>query len=162
MTATYSGGSTSTVASGAGSGLIAPPSVNYVDLGLVMKVTPAVHDQGEVTLDVSTEYKVLGAFDANGNPTISNRKYEGKVRLGMDESAVVAGLFNEIKGDTIAGVAGLSSIPVLGRFLRTNNINKSTDQILLVLRPRLMTIPPWEYPAPSIWVGTETKALTLF
>ena len=58
----------------------------------MLKVTPSVHDQGEVTLDIESEFKVLGATDANGNPSISSRKYAGKVRLRMDESAVVAGL----------------------------------------------------------------------
>lgn len=162
VTATYSGGSSSQISSGISSGLNAPPSISYQDLGLVLKVTPSVHDGGEVTLDVDTEFKVLGTFDANGNPTISNRKYTGKVRLKLGESAIVAGLLESTNGDTINGIAGLSSIPVIGRLLRTNNINKSSDQILLVLRPRLLTVPPWEYGSTPIWVGTESKTLSLF
>jgi type II secretory pathway component GspD/PulD (secretin) len=162
VTATYSGGSTSQVGSGLASGLSAPPSINFEDLGLVLKVTPSVHDQGEVTLDIDTEFKVLGASDANGNPTISSRKYTGKVRLRMDESAVVAGLLGTTDGTTVNGIFGLSSIPWIGRILRTNNINKSSDQVLLVLHPRLMNVPPWEYASAPIWLGTETKPLTLF
>jgi general secretion pathway protein D len=142
--------------------LSAPPSINFEDLGLVLKVTPSVHDQGEVTLDVDTEFKVLGASDANGNPTISSRKYTGKVRLRMDESAVVAGLLGTTDGTTVNGIFGVSSIPWIGRLLRTNNINKSSDQVLLVLHPRLMNVPPWEYASAPIWLGTETKPLTLF
>jgi general secretion pathway protein D len=162
VTATYSGGSTSTIANGTGSGLIAPPTINFEDLGLVLKITPAVHDEGEVTLDVDAEFKVLGATDANGNPTISSRKYTGKVRLKKDESAVVAGLLNTVDGDTRTGIPGLGSIPWVGRLLRTNNINHSTDEVLLVLRPHIMDVPPWEEGSKSIWVGTETRPLTLF
>jgi hypothetical protein len=162
VTATYSGGSSTQVASGTSSGLTAPPSINFVDLGLVLKITPSVHDGGEVTLDVSTEFKVLGSTDANGNPTISNRKYTGKVRLRMDESAIVGGLMGVVDGKDINGIAGLSSIPLIGRFLRTNNINKSTDQILLVLRPRLLNVPPWEFGSKTVWMGTESKPLTYF
>jgi general secretion pathway protein D len=162
VTATYSGGSTSAIGSGLASGLNAPPTINFEDLGLVLKVTPSVHDQGEVTLEISTEFKVLGATDGNGNPTISNRKYEGKVRLRMDESAVVAGLVGSSDGTTVNGIFGVSSIPVIGRILRTNNINKSFDQVLLVLRPRLLNVPPWEFGSTAIWLGTETKPLTLF
>ena len=161
VTATYSGGSTNAIGSGA-SGLIAPPTVNFEDLGLVLKITPAVHDQGEVTLDISTEFKVLGTSDANGNPSISNRKYEGKVRLRLGESAVVAGLLDTTDADTRSGIAGVSSIPWIGRLLRSNTVNHSTDEVLLVLRPHLMDVPPWEYGATPIWVGTETKPLTLF
>jgi general secretion pathway protein D len=162
VTATYSGGSTTQIGSGQATGLSAPPSINFEDLGLVLKVTPSVHDGGEVTLDISSEFKVLGASDGNGNPTISNRKYEGKVRLRMDESAIVAGLVGTTDGTTISGVFGLSSIPGIGRLLRTNNINKSSDQVLLVLRPHLLSMPPWEFGSTPIWLGTETKPRTLF
>jgi general secretion pathway protein D len=162
VTATYSGGSTSTISSGNGSGLIAPPTINFEDLGLVLKITPAVHDQGEVSLEISTEFKVLGTSDSNGNPSISNRKYEGKVRLRMDESAVVAGVLDTTDADTRSGIAGLASIPWIGRLLRSNTINHSKEEVLLILRPRLLDVPPWEYGAAPIWVGTETKPLTLF
>jgi general secretion pathway protein D len=162
VTATYSGGGVNQVGAGFASGLSAPPTINFEDLGLVLKITPAVHDQGEVTLDISTEFKVLGASDANGNPTISSRKYEGKVRMRMDESAIVAGLVSSSDGTTVNGIAGVASIPWIGRLLRTNNINKRSDQILLVLRPHLMNVPPWEYGSAPIWLGTETKPLTLF
>jgi len=162
VTATYSGGSTSTIGTGASSGLIAPPTINFQDLGLSLKITPAVHDEGEVTLEISTEFTVLGTTDANGNPSISNRKYEGKVRLRMDESAVVAGVLQSTDGDTRTGILGLASIPWIGRLLRSNTINHSTDEVLLVLRPHLLDVPPWEFGATPIWVGTETKPLTVF
>jgi general secretion pathway protein D len=162
VTATYSGGSTSTVASGTSSGLIAPPTITFQDLGLSLKITPSVHDQGEVTLEISTEFTVLGTSDANGNPSISNRKYEGKVRLRTDESAVVAGVMQSTDGDTRTGILGLASVPWIGRLLRSNTVNHSTDEVLLVLRPHLLDVPPWEYGAPPIWLGTETKPLTVF
>ncbi len=162
VTATYSGGSTSSVGSGTASGLIAPPTINFQDLGLSLKITPSVHDGGEVSLEISTEFTVLGAADANGNPSISNRKYEGKVRLKADESAVVAGVLDSTDGDTRTGILGLASVPWIGRLLRSNTINHSTDEVLLVLRPHLLAVPPWEYGAPPIWVGTETKPLTVF
>jgi general secretion pathway protein D len=162
VTASYSGGSTSTVGTGQASGLIAPPTINFVDLGLVLKITPSVHEGGEMTLDVSSEFKVLGASDANGNPAISNRKYNGKVRLKMDESAVVAGLVSTVDGDTRTGIFGLASIPWIGRLLRSNTINHSSSEVLLVLRPHLVDLGPWEEVTKSIWVGTETKPLTLF
>lgn len=162
VTASYSGGSTSSVATGASSGLIAPPTVNFEDLGLTLKITPSVHDGGEITLDIDAEYKVLGATDANGNPAISSRKYDGKVRLKADESAIVAGLLSTINGETHTGIFGVASIPWVGRFLRSNSINHSSDEVLIVLRPHLLDVPPWEEGSRPIWLGTETKPLTVF
>ena len=161
VTSTYSAG-TSAAGQAANSGLVAPPTINFQDLGLSLKITPSVHDQGEVTLEISTEFTVLGASDANGNPSISNRKYEGKVRLRTDESAVVAGVLQSADGDTRTGILGLASVPWIGRLLRSNTVNHSTDEVLLVLRPHLLDVPPWEYGAAPIWLGTETKPLTVF
>jgi hypothetical protein len=158
VTATYSGGSVA----GSSSGLVAPPTVNFEDLGLVLKITPSVHEGREVSLDVETEFKVLGAADGNGNHTISNRKYTGKVRLKADESAVVAGLLDTIDGTTVSGIFGLSSLPVVGRFLRSNTVNHSRDEVLLVLRPRIVRLPAWELSSPTIWVGTENRPLTYY
>ena len=162
ITASYSGGSTSTIGTGGSSGLIAPPTVNFEDLGLSLKITPSVHEKGEVTLDISSEFRVLGSINADGLPTISTRKYEGKVRLGMDESAIVAGLLSSTDGVTRSGIFGLASIPWVGHLLRSNTIDHSSSQVLLVLRPHLVELPPWEYESKPIWVGTETKPVTLF
>lgn len=162
VTASFSGGSTASIGQGTVSGLIAPPTVTYEDLGLVLKVTPSVHEDGDVSLEISSEFKVLGATNSSGLPTISNRKYEGKVRLKLDESAIVAGLVNTTDGDTRTGIFGLASIPGIGRLLRSNTIDHSKTQVLLVLRPRLTHLGPWEEGSKPIWFGTETRPLTLF
>ncbi|HVO98076.1 MAG TPA: type II and III secretion system protein [Bryobacteraceae bacterium] len=162
VTATYSGGSTNSINASGASGLIAPPTVNFEDLGLVLKITPSVHEGGEVSLEIGAEFKVLGPTDANGNHSVSSRKYEGKVRLGGDELAVVTGLINATDGKTISGVFGLSSIPGIGRLLRLNNGNHSTDELLLLLRPRIVSLPPWEFESPVIWVGSDSKPLSVY
>ena len=43
-----------------------PPTVNFQDLGLVLKVTPSVHAGGEITLDVEADYTVLGELGLAG------------------------------------------------------------------------------------------------
>ncbi len=153
-----------TVAPGSGTVYTPPPTINYQDLGLMVKVTPTVHDDHEVTLDLDTQFSLLGANSGiSGIPIISNRQFTGKVRLKEGEWAVIAGLVQMSDSDTQNGVWGLASIPWLGRlfFSQTNRVKNSSD-VLLVLKPHLMSLPPWENVSPSIWVGTETRPLTLF
>jgi general secretion pathway protein D len=148
--------------SGTGQVFTPPPTINYEDLGLVLKVTPSLHDGGEVTLDLDTEFKVLGAPTSVGIPIIGNRKYTGKVRLKDGEWAVVAGLVQENDSDVQSGFPGVSRIPFLGRLLSQNNIQKSSSEVLLVLKPHPMTLAPWDTVPKSIWIGTETRPLTFF
>ncbi len=147
---------------GTGKTFSPPPVVNFEDLGLVLKVTPAVHGEGEVTLDIDASFKVLGSGSLNGIPIISNRKYTGKVRLADGEWAVVAGLVSVSDGVTKNGIAGLSSIPGLGRLFSQNTHAKDSSEVLLVIKPRLVSQPPWENPPKMLWVGTDSRPITIF
>jgi type II secretory pathway component GspD/PulD (secretin) len=160
ISASYSGVGTS-----AGTGTTTPlaPTVNYTDLGLTLKVTPSVHEDGEVTLDLETQFSVLGAGSSiSGIPIIASRKYNGKVRLRNGEWAVVAGLVQTTDSDTQNGIAGLANIPFLGKLLSQNSRERDSTEILLVLKPHLVTVPPWEYVSNPIWVGSENKPVSLF
>ena len=148
---------------GTGTVYTPPPTINFVDLGLVLKVTPSVHAESEVTLDVDAEYKVLGAVGANGIPAIGNSQFQGKVRLKADEWAVIAGLVTVSDAETRTGFPFISDIPVLGRLLSQNSPQRSTSTTLVVLKPHLVVSPPWQsYAGNPIWVGTETRPLSTF
>jgi hypothetical protein len=147
---------------GTGQTYAPPPTVNYEDLGLVLKVTPSVHDQNEVTLDVDAEFKVLGTGGSNGIPVIASRTYQGKVRVGGGEWAVIAGLVTINDSQTYSGIAGLVDLPWIGRWFRQNNHQTGAMEVLLVLKPHLVTLPPSEFAGKAIWVGTEAKPITVF
>jgi general secretion pathway protein D len=147
---------------GAGTVYAPPPTVNFEDLGLVLKITPSVHLAGQMTLDVEAEYTVLGALNSQGIPTISQEKFKGQVRLGADEWAVIAGLTQVTNSHSIGGIAGLASIPLLGRLFRNDTYEKDSTETLLVLKPRLIELPPSEYPTHTLWVGTEGKPITVY
>ena len=157
-TASYSGVNGAPVQGG---GTI--PTINYVDLGLGLKITPTVNEDGEVTLDIEAEYKSLGPTDANGNPSINNQQFQGKVRLEEGEWAVVAGLVQITRTKNPTGIAGLSSIPILGNLFRSQTPQNNYNEILLVLKPHLSAQAPWQdATGEPIWTGTETRPVTVF
>jgi hypothetical protein len=134
-----------------------PPSFNFEDLGLVLKVTPKVHDRQEVTLEIESEFKLLGGGSLNGIPVISNRKFATRARLRFDEAAVIAGLVGRNHVKTLSGPAGLINIPVLGTVLGQTNWSNDDMQLLLVIRPRLLTLPPTEMVTRELWIGSESR-----
>ena len=130
-----------------------PPTFNFEDLGLVLKITPRIHGTDEVSLDISAEFKLLGAGAVDNIPIISSRKYESKVRVRSGEWAVLAGLMTGSEARTITGIPGLSAIP----FLRSNKINTDNSETLIVLKPHLLSLPPTETPTWRAWCGSETR-----
>ena len=136
---------------------VPPPQFNFEDLGLILKVTPHVHGIDEISLEVSAEFKLLGATAIDGIPIIVNRKLESKVRLMNGEWAVIAGLITKSDMEKMSGIAGLSFIP----FLRKNTKEHDHSETLIVLKPHLLNLPPTEALTHTDWIGTETRPRNL-
>ena len=138
---------------GSGQVFTPPPTFSFEDLGLVLKITPHVNGMDDVSLDVSAEFKLLGATSVDGIPVISNRQFESKVRVRQGEWAVLAGLMNASEARTVTGIVGLAQIP----FLREHQRDRDRSDTLIVLKPRLLSLPPTEALTHDAWVGTETR-----
>jgi general secretion pathway protein D len=143
-------------------GFVAPPGVQYKDLGLVLKVTPTVHEGGEVSLDVEAEYSTLSGATNNSIPIVTTRKFTGKTRLRDGEWVVIAGLAEKSDSKSVNGTAGIVKVPLLGRLFRQDVVIKDDAQTLIVLKPRLLTVPPFDYATGPMWVGTESRPLTIY
>jgi len=152
----------SSVSGGAVAGFA--PVINYVDLGLGLKLTPEVHEGGEVSLDIEAEFKALEAGGANGLPAISNQQYQGKVRLREGEWAVVAGLVSVADIGNATGIPGLQNLPLIGHLFRYETRENDRNEVFLVLKPHLIAAPAWDDDdvAGPIWTGTETRPMTTF
>jgi general secretion pathway protein D len=138
------------------------PIIQFQDLGLNLKVTPTVHADGEITLLIEADYNVLGGTASNGIPIISQRKFTGTVRSKADEWAVIAGLAVAQTSNTIEGIAGLANLPGIGRIFERNTSTDDGSQILIILKPRLISEGAWEHPSAAFWMGTETKPPTFY
>jgi general secretion pathway protein D len=130
-----------------------PPTINFEDLGLVIKVTPHVTGVDQVTLDLDAEFKLLGATSANGIPVVENTQYQSKVDVATGEWAVLAGLMSAQEAKTITGLPIISRIP----FLRNTTITKDQGATLIELQPHVTIAPPSDTPAWRAWAGSETR-----
>jgi len=137
-----------------------PPSFSYEDLGVTMKITPRVHGMGEVTLDLDAEFKVVTGDSVNGIPIISHRQVTTKVRLREGESALVAGLLNPNEARSISGLAGLADVPGIGAFFRQTSKSQQNSEILLVIKPTILDLPPGQFVTHTIFTGSETRPQT--
>ncbi len=137
-----------------------PPSFTFEDLGVNLKVTPHINGMEEVTLELESEFKEVTGQSLNGIPIISTRKLTTKVRLGENESAIVGGLLTSNEARSISGLAGVSEVPGLGALFRQTNKNLQTSEVLLVVKPTLLDLPPDQFTAPAIYTGSELRPLT--
>jgi general secretion pathway protein D len=138
---------------GTGQVFTPPPTINFEDLGLVLKITPHVHGVDDVSLDVDAEFKLLGAGSVNGIPIVSERKFESKVRVTTGQWAVLGGLMTGSEARTMTGIPIISSLPLL----RENKTNRDDSETLIILKPHLLILPPTETATWRAYCGTETR-----
>lgn len=151
LTAGYFGRTT-----GTGTVYTPPPTVNFEDLGIVLKVTPRVHGLDSVSLEIEAEFKTLTGEATNGIPVIANRKFSTRVRASFEETAVIAGLVRETLSQSWSGIPLLVKVPAL----RSNDRSSDVTEVLLTLKPRLVNLPPGEIPTVAVRAGSETRPLT--
>jgi general secretion pathway protein D len=137
-----------------------PPSFTFEDLGVQVKVTPHVHGVDGVTLAVETSFELLTGQTVNGIPIIGRRQMNNQVRLLDGEWAVVAGLMGKTDAKTQPGFWGLSQLPLIGHLFKQTTRDKENQNLLIAIRPHLLSLPPDQVVAPKVRVGSETRPFT--
>ncbi|MBI4459524.1 MAG: hypothetical protein HY648_05650 [Acidobacteria bacterium] len=136
------------------------PAIQYEDLGVIAKVTPYLHADHEVTLQLEMGIRDLGSRDANNMPTITNREVKGQIRLLEGESYVVAGLRNNSEQRSTTGYPWLSRIPVLGALFGVKKRQQDETEFWLVIRPHIVRgSPAEEFASAAIFFGKELTGL---
>lgn len=112
------------------------PASEYIDLGVKVKATPALHPNREVTLQLEFEIRALSGSNVNGIPIISNRTLTQTVRVKEDEPTLIGGLTDKEETRAITGLPGFAEIPGAGYAFgqRTNSLQDT--ELLIVITPR--------------------------
>jgi hypothetical protein len=114
------------------------PSVSYEDLGLNLKTTTVIHGDSEVSMKLELQVRSLTGDSANGVPVISNREYQGSIRLQDGEPAVVAGEISSSDTRSMSGIPGLGAIPGLNQAMVSNSLTTENDELLIVITPHVV------------------------
>ncbi len=146
---------TQAIASVIGNGsYIAPvPSVNYEDLGLTLKVTPAIHIDSTVSMKLELQLRSLGASSVNGIPIINNRQYSGSITVPAGESSVIGGIMSESDLRMVNGWPFLSRVPGLTWGASEHDKNVNDADLLIVITPHILRLPVQESVAISLPMG---------
>ena len=115
-----------------------PPQIEQVELGIVLKMTPHLHGDGSISIDLEAAYKALGTLTFNTVPEILQRELKGTVDLGQGEWAIVGGLETETRTITRNGLAAVTNIPPLSEIFGSIDRSHENSQTLLVIKPHVI------------------------
>ncbi len=118
--------------------------IQYRDVGLVISVTPKITNEGYVEVKMKLEtsnVEASGADSINLTPSFTKRSLTTIARMQDGKTAIVAGVSQENKGSSRAGIPVLSMIPFLGRFMSTPRETSSMSDIIITVTPHVIRSP---------------------
>jgi general secretion pathway protein D len=143
-----------------GTGTFAPAtSFQYRNVGVNLELTPKVNASGDIALELTAEFSILGAnADVAGTtlPTFLTRSVNGILRLRDGETSLIGGLVQGRETTTMSGIIGLQSVPILNRIFTSTVKNIDDLEIVISITPHLVRAPRVsEEDLRSTYVGTE-------
>jgi general secretion pathway protein D len=119
------------------------PEVNTIqmmDTGVIIKVTPRVNASGMVLMDIAQEVSdVTNTTTSNiDSPTIEERKIASSVAVRDGQTIALGGLITDNRNNTKNGIPGLQDLPVLGPLFGTTSDDGTRTELLALITPRVV------------------------
>ena len=131
-----------------GTGSFATRTYNTAsDNGIKVTVTPFISPDGYVTMDIAPDYATIGerimANDGYGEyiaaTLLQRRNLElTNVRLKDGETLVIGGMIKEEDTKTVSKIPGLGDIPYLGALFRSSTTEKSKQEMIIMITPKII------------------------
>jgi type II secretory pathway component GspD/PulD (secretin) len=114
-------------------------TVQYIDVGTVLTITPTINPDGYVNLVVSqTDNSATNQvqFDA---PVIDKREASTQIFIRDGQTTVIGGLSGNSHSQSISGIPFLSRIPIIGQALFGSTVkNDEVTELFLFLTPHII------------------------
>ncbi len=138
-------------------------SFQYRNVGVNLDLTPSITAGGEIVLEIAYEFSVQGedrAVSAGEQPltapTFLTRAVNGTLRVRDGQTTLIGGLLQQRETDTLKGIIGLQSIPVLNKIFTSTSKKDEESEVLISLTPHLVRAPRvTERDLESMFVGTQ-------
>src|SRR5580704_8216018 len=114
------------------------PNAEYIDIGLKVKATPRVQENGDVSLQFEFTLSSLAGNSLNNIPVVNNQEIHQSVRLHADESALLAGYLAPQTTITLNGTPGIANLPLNGIVGGTTSTQFTNTEVLILVTPRIV------------------------
>ncbi|RZS54482.1 type II secretion system protein GspD [Sphaerotilus mobilis] len=124
---------------GGGGNLLITGSVQYLDVGLKLEVEPQLFGDGDIGLKLALEISRIRSTltTASGQAyQLATRQAQTSMRLRDGQTQWFGGLIDQQDRETIAGLPGLSQMPVAGRLFGSHGSDRGQTELLMAVTPR--------------------------
>jgi len=127
-----------------------------VPVGFVMSVTPGIHENDTVIMNVRPTLSRINGFVNDPNPALAAagvqspipiirvREIESLLKVISGQVAVLGGLMQDSQSTDTAGVPFLSQAPLIGELFKNRDNDYSKSELVIFLRPTVIKEPSLE------------------
>ncbi|HUT24625.1 MAG TPA: hypothetical protein VM492_09810 [Sumerlaeia bacterium] len=118
-------------------------TVEYDDIGIILRVTPHISPDGLVEMDVAPEISTLTGdsvpiSEGVTAPVFAKRSAETCVVVPDGRTVVIGGLMEDQDTESIGKIPMLGDIPYLGLLFQRKTTSKSKTELLIFLTPHVV------------------------
>lgn len=117
-----------------------------VAVGVSLKVTPQVSNEGTVVMDLDIERSFPGSAKAS---EIEKRNAKTKVIVRSGQTAVIGGIFQADATESTSGIPYLKDIPIFGLLFKGSQKSKNKNELVIFVTPRIQKAVRGEEPTTS-------------
>ncbi|MEK7850112.1 MAG: secretin N-terminal domain-containing protein [Candidatus Omnitrophota bacterium] len=132
-TTTTTGQVTSTVAE----------QVTFVDIGTQLSITPAINEDGYVTMKVKAEISSVSSIlitpTQNKIPIIDTSLAETTVMVKEGTTIIIGGLRKDERTESAKKTPFLSKIPLIGELFKSGTNTIAKTELIIMLTPKIIT-----------------------
>jgi len=133
------------------------PSFNYEDIGITVKATPISISPDDVSLKLELQVRAVTAQTINGIPVLSNREYVGNLTLKNGQPGFVAGILTQSEQKNLHGIPTIHRVPLIGQATTLHNLEHDTDELMVVIIPRIVSRTESTNQKAEIWLPTASR-----
>ena len=112
----------------------------YENIGVNIDITPRTHHDDEVSLALKISLSSISGTGSAGCRPSATARSRTTIRLKDGETNMLAGLIRDEERTVLAGVPGLSDLPLIGRLFAHNRKETQQTDIILTLTPHIVRV----------------------
>lgn len=118
-------------------------TIQFKEFGVRLNFTPTLTADGLIHLKAKPEVSSLdfaNSLTLQGFviPALSTRRVESEMDLSDGQSFAIAGLVDNRVTEELSKIPGIGDIPILGKLFRSRSLNRSRNELLIVVTPRVV------------------------
>jgi len=128
-----------------GTNTVTSQSVNFVDTGIKLYVTPTINRDDFVTMKIKPEVssaertKITSEGQITEIPIVTTSEAETTVMVKDGVTVIIGGLQKEKKDKSVKKVPWIGDVPLLGMFFKSTSNEMTKTELVILLTPHIMS-----------------------